>query len=100
MRTAEPHRLGRAPPRLQPAIPAPLPWLNTRLAARDAALDTTRRASPVWRAGEELRRRVPGLGPGWARARRLDWPEWGPLSRHRLAARVGVAPVTRERGTL
>ncbi len=44
-------------------------------------------------------RRVPGLGPVCTRTLRLDLPELGPLSRQRLAALVGVAPLNRERGT-
>ncbi len=66
-RTAEQNRLGSAPPRLQADIQAPITWLNTRLAALDDDLDTTRRASPVWREREALLRRVPGIGPVCAR---------------------------------
>jgi transposase len=100
MRTAEQHRAGNAPPRLQAAIQAHITWLNTWLTALDDDLDTTLRASPVWREREELLRRVPGIGPVCARTRRLDLPELGPLSRQRLAALVGVAPLNRDRGTL
>jgi transposase len=69
LRTAEQNRLGSAPPRLQTDIQAQITWLNTRLAALDDDLDTTLRASPVWRAREELRRSVPGMGPVWTRTR-------------------------------
>jgi transposase len=99
-RTAAQHRLGRALPRRQPAIQAPIAWRNTRLTTLDDALDTTLRASPVGQEREERLRRVPGLGPVCARPRLLDWPELGPLSRQRLAAWVGVAPRNRDRGTL
>jgi transposase len=99
MRTAEQHRLGRAPPRLQPDIQAHLTWLNSRRAALDNDLDTTRRARPVWREREERLRRGPGIGPVGARTRLLDLPEWGRLSRQRLAAHVGVAPFNRDSGT-
>jgi transposase len=100
MRTAAQHRLGHAPPRLQTDIQAPISWLHTRLAALDDDLDTTLRASPVWREREELLRSVPGMGPVWTRTLVLDLPAWGTLSRQRLAALVGVAPVNRESGTL
>jgi transposase len=99
-RTAEQNRLGRAPPRLQPAMQAQITGLNTRLAALDDDLDTTLRASPVWREREERWRRVPGRGPVCARTRLLDLPEWGLLRRQRRAARVGVAPFKRDRGPL
>jgi transposase len=100
MRTAEQNRLGNAPPRLQTDIQAHISWLNTRLAALDDDLDTTLRASPVWREREELLRSVPGIGPVCTRTLLLDLPELGTLSRQRLAALVGVAPLNRDSGTL
>ncbi len=100
MRTAEQNRLGSAPTRLQADIQAHIAWLNERLAALDDDLDTTLRASPVWREREELLRSVPGIGPVCARTLLLDLPELGTLSRQRLAALVGVAPFNRDSGTL
>jgi transposase len=100
MRTAEQNRLGNAPPRLQADIQAHITWLNTRLTALDDDLDTTLRASPVWREREELLRSVPGIGPVCARTLLLDLPELGTLSRQRLAALVGVAPLNRDSGIL
>ena len=94
MRTAEQNRRGSAPPRLQPDIQAYITGLNTRLAALDDELDTTRRAR------EELLRSVPGIGPVCARTLVLDLPELGMLSRQRLAALVGVTPFNRDSGTL
>jgi hypothetical protein len=44
----------QCPPRLQPDIQAPITGLNTRLAALDDDLDTTLRASPVWREHEVI----------------------------------------------
>lgn len=97
-RPAEPNRLGSAPSRRQTDIQAPITWLKERLARLADALDTTRRASPVWRARAELWRSVPGSGPVCPRTLRLDLPAWGTLSRQRLAALVGVAPFNRESG--
>jgi transposase len=39
------------------------------------------------------------MGPVWTRTRLLDLPALGTLSRQRLAALVGVAPLHRDRGT-
>jgi transposase len=100
MRTTAQHRLTSAPHRLQAAIQSPITWLDTRLAALDDDLDTTRRASPVWREREELRRSVPGIGPVCTRTLLLDLPELGTLSRQRLAMLVGMAPLNRDSGTL
>jgi transposase len=100
MRTAEQNRLDSAPRRLQADIQVHITWLNERLAALDDDLDTTLRASPVWREREELLRSVPGIGPVGPRTLLLDLPELGTLSRQRLAALVGVAPLNRDSGTL
>jgi transposase len=99
-RTAKTNRLGSAPPRVQGDLQAPIAWLDQRLAALDDDLDTTLRASPLGREREALYRSVPGLGPGCARTLGLDLPEVGTLSRQRLAALVGVAPLHRDSGTL
>jgi transposase len=100
MRTAEQNRLETASPRLRTDIEAHIAWLAQRVAALDEDLDTTLRASPVWRERETLYRSVPGIGPVCARTRILDLPELGTLSRQRLAALVGVAPFNRDSGTL
>ena len=100
MRTAEPNRLSGASQRLRADRQAPMTWLDTRLVTLDDARETTLRASPVWREREALFRSVPGSGPVCTRTLLLDLPELGPLSRQRLAALVGVAPVHRDRGTL
>ena len=100
MRTAETNRLGSAPPRVQADLQAHIAWLAQRLAALADDLDPTLRASPVWRERETWYRSVPGIGPGCARTLVLDLPELGPLSRQRIAALVGVAPLHRDSGTL
>jgi len=100
MRTAELNRLSMAPGRLRAEIEAHIAWLDQRLAALDDDLDTTLRASPVWREREALYRSVPGIGPVCARTLVLDLPELGTLTRQRIAALVGVAPFNRDSGTL
>jgi transposase len=100
MRTAEQNRLENTSRRLRAAIEAHIAWLTQRVAALDDDLDTTLRASPVWRERETLYRSVPGLGPVCARPLMLDRPELGILSRQRIAALVGVAPFNRASGTL
>lgn len=99
LRTAEQNRRGSAPARLQADMQAHITWRNTRLAALDDDLDTTSRARPVWRARAPWLRSVPGLGPVGARTLRIDRPAWGPLSRQRLAALVGGAPLHGDSGT-
>jgi transposase len=98
-RTADQHRLGRAPSRRQTDIQAHLTWRNARLARLDDDLDTRLRARPRWREREELVRSVPGSGPVCTRTLLLALPALGTLSRQRLAALVGGAPLNRESGT-
>jgi len=100
MRTAEQNRLEHAPRRLRTDIEAHIAWLDQHVATLDDDLDTTLRASPVWRERETLYRSVPGIGPVCARTLMLDRPELGTLSRQRIAALVGVAPFNRDSGTL
>jgi transposase len=70
------------------------------LADLDDALGRTLRASPVWRAKEDLLRSVPGVGPVVARTLVAELPELGALDRKRIAALVGLAPVAGDSGTL
>jgi transposase len=100
MRTAEQNRLENASPRLRADIVAHIAWLEQHVATLDDDLDTTLRASPVWRERETLYRSVPGIGPVCARTLVLDLPELGTLSRQRIAALVGGAPFNRDSGTL
>jgi transposase len=100
MRTAEQNRRENASPRLRADIVAHIAWLDQHVAPLDDDLDTTLRASPVWRERETLYRSVPGVGPVCARTLVLDLPELGALSRQRIAALVGVAPFNRDSGTL
>jgi transposase len=100
MRTAEQNRLEHASPRLRADIVAHIAWLDQHVATLDDDLDTTLRASPVWRERETLYRSVPGVGPVCARTLVLDLPELGALSRQRIAALVGVAQFNRDSGTL
>lgn len=100
MRTAEQNRLSGGSQRLRADIQAHITWLDTRLASLDEDLDTTLRASPIWREREALLRSVPGIGPVCTRTLLLDLPELGTLSRQRIAALVGVAPFHRDSGTL
>jgi len=100
MRTAEQNRLGSAPRRVRVEIQAHITWLNRRLARVDADLDQAIRSSPLWRAKDDLLRSTPGVGPVLATTLLADLPELGTLTRQRIAALVGVAPLNRDSGTL
>ena len=81
MRTAAQHRLAGTSGRLAQDIAAPMAWLNTRIATLDNDLETMLRASPLWRANDDLLQSVPGIGPVCARTFLLELPELGTLTR-------------------
>ena len=80
---------------MRAAIDATLAVLRAQLAGLDGDIESAVRASPLWRATEDLLRSVPGVT---ARTLIADLPELGHLDRRRLAALVGVAPVNRDSG--
>ena len=100
MRTAEQNRLAETSGRLTQDIEAHIAWLNARIAALDADIETLLRASPLWRENDDLLQSAPGIGPVCARTLLLELPEWGTLTRQQIAALVGVAPLNCDSGTL
>ena len=99
MRTAEQHRLAGTSERLTKAIMAHMTWRKTAIATLDHDLETTLRASPLWRENDELLQRAKGIGPVCARTLLLERPELGTLTRQHIAAFVGVAPLNGDSGT-
>ena len=100
MRTAEQNRLAGTSECLTQDIEAHIAWLNARIATLDDDLETTLRASPLWRENDDLLQSVPGIGPVCARTLLLELPELGTLTRQQIAALVGVAPLNGDSGTL
>ena len=58
------------------------------------------KATPVWRANEELLTSVPGVGNTTARTLLAELPELGSIDRRKIAALVGVAPLNRDSGAM
>jgi len=58
------------------------------------------RASPRWRANDDVLQRAKGIGPVCAPTLRLALPALGPRTRQQIAAWVGVAPLHGDRGTM
>lgn len=86
-------------PLIQKSLRATLKMPEAQLAALDHDIDNTVRASPVWRAADDLLLPVPGVGSVTACALIADLPELGRLDRRSIASLVGVAPVNRDSGT-
>jgi len=100
MRTAEQNRLAGTSERLTKDIVAHITWLNAAIATLDNDLETTLRASPLWRENDDLLQSAKGIGPVCARTLLLELPELGTLTRQQIAALVGVAPLHGDSGTL
>ena len=100
MRTAEQNRLAGTSGRLQTDSAAHITWRNAAIATLDDDLETLLRASPLWRAKDDLWPSAQGIGPVCARTLRLELPELGTLTRQQIAALVGVAPLHGDSGTL
>ena len=86
-------------PKLVRRVEAHLAWLHKELGQIETDLDDAVRASPAWRAAEDLLASVPGIGKTSARTLIAELPELGRLDRRRIASLVGVAPVNRDSGT-
>ncbi len=100
MLTAEENRRGLLPVPLRAELQDHIADLRRRVAQLDHDLDQHLRASPLWRAQEDLLRSVPGIGPVTARTLLALLPELGRLSHRAIAALVGVAPLARDSGSL
>jgi transposase len=86
-------------PKILRGIERTLAALQAALAELDQEIDSQVRGSPAWRATEDLLTSVPGVGPITARTLIAELPELGRITRRRIAALVGVAPVNRDSGT-
>ena len=84
----------------QRTLDATLKTLQAQPAELDRDIDAAVRASPTWRAVDELLTSVPGVGDVTARTLIAELPELGRLDRRRIAALVGVAPVNRDSGQM
>jgi transposase len=83
---------------VQRRIEAHITWLKRAIKELERDLEATIRSSPVWREAEEVLRSTPGVGPVMTSTLLAELPELGRLSRHKIAAVVGVAPLNRDSG--
>lgn len=100
MLTAEKNRLGFARGPVKRDISQHIRWLEKRLADVNGDLQDAVAASPLYRAKADLLASVPGVGPVTTLTLLAALPELGQLSRHQIAALVGVAPLNRDSGTM
>jgi transposase len=82
------------------AIERHLVLLQAELSELEGDIDGAIRNSPAWQADADLLQSVPGIGPATLRTLIAELPELGHLTRRKIAALVGVAPINRDSGTL
>jgi transposase len=100
MRAAEKIRRSQIAAHLRPGLEAHLEWLAQAIADLDNDIGKTLRASPVWRADDELMQSFAGLGPVTRATFLAKLPELGRLNRRQIAAVVGVAPMNYDSGKM
>jgi transposase len=102
MRTAEQNRLKMGAKTLPAAVRRNVEkhvrWLTAQVQELDNDLGAAIEASPLWRAKDDLLRGVPGIGKTVSRTLLAALPELGTLSRQKIAALVGLAPVADDSG--
>ncbi len=101
LRVAEGNRLRQgATAWVQRDLERSIEALLKRIEAIDAQIESHVKGSPIWHAQEDLLCSVPGVGKTLSRTLLAELPELGKLTRRKIAALVGVAPLARDSGTL
>ena len=75
-------------------------YLQKELDAIDHDIGDAIKHSPAWREAAALLKSVPCIGDVTARTLLAELPELGTVSRHQVAAVVGVAPINRDSGLM
>jgi len=100
MITAEKNRMRRTTPGVQHRIEVNVQWLKEQLKELDRDQGEFLRSSQLWQEEAKLLQSVPGVGPIVTATLIARLPELGSMNRKEVAALVGVAPFSRDSGTL
>lgn len=101
MRTCELNRRGQCiDAKVKSSINAVLKTIERQITLIEQDLDDQIKGSPLWQHKVDLLSSVPGIGAVVARTLLVDLPELGAVSRQKIAALVGVAPLNRDSGTM
>lgn len=99
MQASEKARIGKVRnPQIMKSIMEHIEWIAAELARIDKDLDSCIKASPLWKAKENILKSVPGVGKLTARCMMADMPELGTMSRKQVASLAGLAPFVRQSG--
>lgn len=97
---AERNRLRQANPAVRPGIERHVEWLEGELAAVEKDLAERVEQDPLWHTTAQRLQTVPAIGPAIAVTLLARVPELGHLGRKEITALVGLAPHSRDSGTL
>lgn len=101
MLAAEQHRLAAALNlKVRRQISQHIAWLKKRIHIADYDLDQTIKNSPAWQPKSDLLKSVPGIGSVTISTIIGQLPELGTLTNKQIAALVGLAPFSRDSGTM
>jgi transposase len=99
MIVAETNREQRAAAAVRAGIRRHLKWLRKELDEVNHDIDRLIKASPVWRANDDLLQSATGVGRVLSSTLIARVPELGTLNRKQIAAMIGVAPFNDDSGT-
>lgn len=94
------HAEHAADPFIRRSIARIIRAIDREIKATDLAIRQAIDADQAWRRRAQVTVSTPGLGQTSASALLANLPELGRLSRRKIAALVGVAPINRDSGTL
>ena len=97
---AEKNREHAAPAIIRRSIRTHIRFLEKQLLAVDARLDRALLEDPSQRRTAKILQSVPGVGPAISRTLLIDLPELGVLTHKQIAALCGLAPFSKESGTM
>ena len=104
MLQAEKNRLGQVFGKgkrpIKKSLKTHIAFLERELRMADTDLGEMIKKSPAWRERDDLLQSVPGVGRVLSFTLLSDLPELGRLSRREIAKLVGIAPLSRDSGTL
>jgi transposase len=100
MRTAELNRLRQAKAPLQKGIQAHIDWLSRQIEELDQQIQKTIQADSQWGPRDKVLQTIPGVGAQTSAVLIAHLPELGCLTRKKIAALAGVAPMARDSGTV
>ena len=99
MRTAETNRLDTTHSSLVLPLQSHIDWLSAEIEALNQQIDDFIDQSPLWSHKDEVLQSAPGVGSVLSRTLLAEVPELGHLSRTKIAALIGVAPLNRDSGS-